>query len=65
MKSYNKKCEMYKELQCKKTFLYKIGGKYYIISNQIFEVCSDDEIIADFESIFKEIEIRKQNVAKR
>lgn len=42
-----------------------IGGKYYIISNQIFEVCSDDEIIADFESIFKEIEIWETKCGKK
>lgn len=65
MKLYKKKCEMYKELQCKKTFLYKIGEKYYIISNQIFEVCLDDKIIADFESIFKEIEIWETKCGKK
>lgn len=65
IKLYKKKCDMYKELQYKKTFLYKIGGKYYIISNQIFEVCLDDEIIADFESIFKETEIWETKCGKK
>lgn len=65
MKLYMKKHDIYKELRCKKTFLYKIGGKYYIISNQIFEVCSDDEIIADYESIFKEIEMWETKCGKK
>lgn len=57
MKLYMKKYDIYKELQCKKTFIYKIDGKYYIISNQIFEECLDDKIIAEYESVFNEIKL--------
>lgn len=47
---------LYGLIKDKKAFIYKIEGKYYIISNKIFEECLDNEIINEYESIYNEIE---------
>lgn len=47
---------LYESIKNKKAFIYKIKGKYYIISNKIFEECLDNEIINEYESIYNELE---------
>lgn len=48
----------------KKAFLYKIRNKYYILSNLIFDSCNDEDIIAEYESIFSAIRAWETRVGK-